>query len=127
MFFFIKEIKIYELKERYLQVYKKEFQLNFINIYIYIYIFFLFYLEKDSLLLIYLDKEFHKFVPKDSNFIKKEFWISSSKRLVYQFIKKRSFSSIKRFTHSILIKKEKKYLKLLFIEITLNLILIKKI
>ena len=33
----------------------------------------LFYPEKDSLLLIYLEKEFDKFIPKDSNFIKKEF------------------------------------------------------
>ena len=63
---FIWKKKIYKLKERYLQIYKKEFQPNFIG-----YIYFLFYLEKYSLLQIYLEKEFHKFVPKDSNFIKK--------------------------------------------------------
>ena len=67
---FIWKKKIYKLKERYLQIYKKEFQPNFIKyIYIYIYIYILFYLEKDSLLLTYLEKEFHKFVPKDSNYI----------------------------------------------------------
>ena len=35
---FIYFLKIYKLKERYLQVYKKEFQPNLLNIYIYIYI-----------------------------------------------------------------------------------------
>ena len=88
-FFIYLKKNSYKLKERYLQVYKKKFQPNFIKN-----IFQTLPKEKDFLLPICLEKEFHKFVPNYSNFTKKVFffffWISFRKRffITKLFLKK---------------------------------------
>ena len=81
---FIYFLKIYKLKERYLQVYKV--QPNFIkNIYVFI-------LPRKRFFITNLfRKKFTNLFPRIP-FLRNNFWISSRKRLVYQYIKKKGLS-----------------------------------